>query len=69
MLLGELKPARRRGHTGSYDIVTLDRDAADIIHLRFLVRNRLGKWESRDIRLETDVAEELLVMLDRELVN
>ena len=68
MPLVNLKPVRN-DDAGSYDIVTLDRDAGDTIHLRFLVRNRVGAWQSRDITLEPDVAEELLIMLDRELAN
>jgi hypothetical protein len=53
----------------SYDVVTLDRDADDTIHLRFLVRSRAGQWQSREVAIEPDVAEELLIMLNRELVN
>jgi len=66
MVLPNIKLSR-----GSYrrqcDTVTLDRDASDTINLRFLVRDEAGRRGSRVITIEPDLAEELVVMLTREL--
>jgi hypothetical protein len=48
------------------DVVTLDRDASDMITLRFLSQSDVKRRGSQAIKLDADVAERLLEMLSRE---
>jgi hypothetical protein len=52
---------------GSYDVVSVDRDATHNVHLRFLNRDQVGRTGSHEIHLDAATAEALLVMLSREL--
>jgi hypothetical protein len=53
--------------TTNAQIVTLDRIDDSEVTLRFLSAKRDGGYGRREVRLDTDVAEQLLTMLVREL--